>query len=164
MRAAFFLPLVILILVLSMAGCNSQAEMVPGVPGPNSPSATQQLKIESEVVPTEAVHIYGSNSPSVPVVFEGEVVERLRSDGFWCGYLASFQGIRYRTSDAAVGNAKGEVVVYHYLVGPPHCEEDEPVLSRRIFALGNRLRIQATRNAKGTYYCSEAAENVQMIP
>ncbi len=163
MRATFSLPLLIVILAMAMVGCDSQAEMAPEPLSASLP-ATNSLEEEPEVAATETAPASSHDWPPVPVVFEGEVVERLESDGFWCGYLASFQGIRYRTSAAAVGNAKGEVVVYHYLVGPPHCEEDEPTLSKRIFAVGNRLRIQATRNAKGTYYCSEAAENVQMIP
>lgn len=163
MRTILFLPVRIVILALAIAGCNSRAEMAPEPPSASLP-ATKPQEEEPEVAPVETAPAYSHDWPAVPVVFEGEVVERLRSDGFWCGYLASFQGIRYRTSNAGVGNTKGEVVVYHYLVGPPHCEEDEPVLSRQIFAVGNRLRIQATRNAKGTYYCTEAAENVQIIP
>ena len=103
----------------------------------------------------------GSNAP---VVFEGIVTERLRSPRIWCGVLATFQGVRYRVDKVTSGLMEpGERVVYHALVGPPLCEQDEAILSRSIFRLGQRLRVVGERTPSGEFVAWEQAENVRIL-
>ena len=109
-------------------------------------------------------HPLNMMSPRIPVVFQGVVVERLHSDGSWCGYAATFQGIRYRAEKIESGPLKtGEVVVFHALVGPPLCEPDTPELSRTIFKVGQRLRIKAELTSDGDLLGWEAADNAQIL-
>jgi len=96
--------------------------------------------------------------------FEGVVLERLPSPGFWAGFFSSFQGIRYKVTRVLAGPVTdGEIVVYHVLVGPPLCEKDEPVLSKAIFKVGNRLRVKAERTPAGDYVSWEQASNVTVL-
>ena len=57
----------------------------------------------------------------------------------------------------------GERVVYHALVGPPLCERDEPILSQRIFRVGQRLRVKGERTPAGDFVGWEQAESVQIL-
>jgi hypothetical protein len=54
-------------------------------------------------------------------------------------------------------------VVFHALVGPPLCEADEPILSRKIFQVGQTLRIKAQRTKAGAFVGWEQAENAVVV-
>ncbi|HEX5138938.1 MAG TPA: hypothetical protein VFY93_18350 [Planctomycetota bacterium] len=104
-----------------------------------------------------------SRERTAQVTFEGLVMERLPSAGAWCGVAATFQGVRYRVDTVESGPMEpGQQVVYHALVGPPLCERDAPVLSREIFRVGQRLRVECERTAKGEFVAWERAESVQV--
>jgi hypothetical protein len=99
-----------------------------------------------------------------PVVFQGLVLERLPSPEVWCGIVATFQGVRYRVDSVASGPMEpGERVVYHALVGPPLCERDEPVLSREIFRVGQRLRVSCERTEAGEFVGWEQPGSVEVL-
>ncbi len=101
---------------------------------------------------------------NVRIEFEGVVLERLSSPKIWSGGFATFQGIRYSVAKVISGPMKpGEHIVYHVLVGPPLCERDEPVLSYRIFKVGQRLRVKAERTPAGDYVGWEKANSVRIL-
>lgn len=103
--------------------------------------------------------------PRTPVVFQGVVLERKKSDGFWSGVLEAYQAVRYRVEAVESGPMAptGEVVVFHALVGPPLCEADVPELSKTIFKVGQRVQVQAERTAAGDYVCGNGAESVRPL-
>ena len=68
------------------------------------------------------------NGMRTSIEFEGVILERLPSPRAWSGIFAWFQGVRYQVETVSSGPIKkGEHVVYHVLVGPPLCEDSEPI-------------------------------------
>lgn len=140
---------------LGLAGCAS------GIEGEGRGAGSP---VEEERVPRPDFFSV-EKSERQPVEFAGVVVTRLASDHFWCGYSASYQGVRYQIERVIAGPMQvGEtVVVFHALVGPPLCEADEPILSKEIFKVGQRLRIKAERTKAGEFVGWEQADNAKVL-
>src|SRR5262245_30009468 len=100
-----------LILLIALTGCASTQQAVP--------------------ILTPRGYLSGTNTP---VEFDGVILERLPSPRIWCGLFATFQGIRYRVESVISGPIEpGEQIVYYHLLGPPVCERNEPILSKKLF-------------------------------
>jgi len=123
-------------------------------------STSSESSSQPDIIPQPRIDFA---APTEPVVFVGTVVRRLESPGFWAGYMASFQGVVYRVEKVESGPMKpGEQTVFHVLVGGPLCE-DTPIVSRKIFRVGQRLKIKAERTSFGDYVGWEQAENVEIV-
>jgi hypothetical protein len=103
------------------------------------------------------------SQPRTPVAFQGVVLERKKSDGYWSGVLEAYQAVRYRVESVESGPMAptGEVLVFHALVGPPLCEADVPELSQAVFKVGQRLHVKAERTAAGDYVCGNDPQSVR---
>lgn len=101
---------------------------------------------------------------NAPVEFEGVVLKRLPSPRIWSGGFATFQGVRYSVTKVVSGPMEpGDHIVYHVLVGPPLCERNEPVLSRRIFRVGPKLHVRGEGTPAGDCVGWEKANSVQIL-
>src|SRR4051812_42342245 len=102
--------LVILVVAsLLLSGCISDAPIKP------KPKVYQ---------PKNAFRVEGS-----PIVLLGTVQSVLPSPGGLSIVTSFFQGVKYRVEKVESGQiSRGNVTVYHMLVGPPMTEKDSPEL------------------------------------
>ena len=129
---------------LLLSGCISDAPIKP------KPKVYQ---------PKNAYRVEGA-----PIVFQGTVQSVLPSPGGLSIVTSFFQGVKYRVDKVESGQmSRGNVTVYHMLVGPPMTEKDSPELSHTMFAPGTKVRVRCQKTHDGEYVDTYGVNTVEVI-